>query len=193
VFFPNTLVPVSEIFINEIWDIISHPFFLRSAVQVGEREMPIKKNELKVLRALCRDARRTLEDIGNETGLTGPGVGKIIDRLESGGVIRNYIALPAMEKIGFSIMSIFLFRWDHSKGRLNELDEYLRKTKGIIFASPVEGSNYTHIVVSAHEDFKHLSAFLKQFRTKWDGYVRNDALMLLSPENATRHLNFEVF
>ncbi len=155
--------------------------------------MPIKKNEIKVLRALCKNARRTLEDIGNETGLTGPGVGKIIDRLENSGVITNYIALPALEKIGFKIVSIFLFRWDHSKGNLGELDEFLRKTKGIIFAAPVEGSRFTHIVVSAHPGFTELEDFLKDFRTRYDGAIRDDSLLLMSPERAARNLNFEVF
>lgn len=155
--------------------------------------MPIKKNEIKVLRALCKDARRTLEDIGNETGLTGPGVGKIIDRLENSGVITSYIALPALEKIGFKIVSIFLFRWDHSKGNIDELDESLRKTKGIIFAAPVEGSRFTHVIVSAHPGFSELEDFLRNFRSKWDGLIREDSLLLMSPDRAARNLNFEVF
>ncbi len=154
--------------------------------------MPIKKNEIKVLRALCKDARRTLEDIGNETGLTGPGVGKIIDRLENGGVITSYIALPALEKIGFNVISILLFRWDHSKGKVEDLNDYVSKTKGIIFAAPVQGSNYTHMLVSAHTDFSELETFLRGFRTKWDGQIREDTVMMMSPDSATRRLNFEV-
>lgn len=155
--------------------------------------MPIKKNEVKVLRALCKDARRTLEDIGNETGLTGPGVGKIIDRLESSGVIKSYIALPALQKIGYNIISILLFRWDHSKGKSDDLTDYLKKAKGIIFSGPVEGSNYTHVLVSAHADFSGLETFLKSFRSRWNGLIRDDKIILLSPDSAMRNLNFEVF
>lgn len=159
--------------------------------------MPIKKNEIKVLRALCKDARRTLEDIGNETGLTGPGVGKIIDRLEHSGVITSYIALPALEKIGFNLISILLFRYDHAQDdagkSLSQFNDYLKKTKGIIFATPVEGSSYTHMIVSAHADFSRMEEFLRDFRTKWDDRIRDDTLVLLSPNKATRNLNFEVF
>jgi DNA-binding Lrp family transcriptional regulator len=167
--------------------------------------MPIKKNEIKVLRALCKDARRTLEDIGNETGLTGPGVGKIIDRLEHSGVITSYIALPALEKIGYNLISMLLFRYDHaqegdasgakskSSPALDELNSYLKKTKGIIFATPVQGSNYTHMLVSAHADFSSMEEFLKEFRTRWDGRIRDDMLVLMSPNKPIRNVNYEVF
>ncbi len=155
--------------------------------------MAIKRNEIKVLRALCRDARRTLEDIGNETGLTGPGVGKIIDRLEKGGIVTNYIAVPALDKIGFKIISVLLFRWDHSKSDTKELDEFLRSEKGIIFASPVQGGGYTHMVVSAHPDFEQMAGFVEEFRKRWDRYLREDCLLLMSPNRSTRRLNFEVF
>lgn len=154
--------------------------------------MPIKKNEVKVLRALCKDARRTLEDIGNETGLTGPGVGKIIDRLENGGVISGYIALPSLEKIGFSVISLLLFRWDHSKGRIEDLNGYMAKTKGIVFGAPVEGGNFTHMIVTAHTSFDELQDFLRAFRTKYDGSIRDDVVLLMSPGAAVRQLNFEL-
>jgi len=171
--------------------------------------MPIKKNEIKVLRALCKDARRTLEDIGNETGLTGPGVGKIIDRLEHSGVITSYIALPALEKIGYNLISILLFRFDHSKNGiqqgkggkggkathagLEELGNYMKKTKGIIFATPVQGSSYTHMMISAHADFSSMEEFLSDFRTVWNGAIADDMLVLMSPNKPMRNLNFEVF
>jgi Lrp/AsnC family leucine-responsive transcriptional regulator len=155
--------------------------------------MPIKKNEVKVLRALCRDARRTLEDIGNETGLTGPGVGKIIDRLEDSGVITSYIALPALEKIGFNVVSILLFRWDHSKGKIEDLNQYMRETKGVILATPVQGSDYSHMIMSAHPDFAEVETFVRAFRARWDGLIRGDTLLLMSPDGATKKLNFEVF
>ncbi len=155
--------------------------------------MAIKKNEVKVLRALCKDARRTLEDIGNETGLTGPGVGKIIDRLESSGVITGYMALPALEKIGFKIASFYIFRWDHSRGKTEELTEFLKKTKGVIFAAPVQGSTYTHIMISAHPTFSDLEEFLREFRTKWNGSIREESLLLMSPDRSTRELNFDLF
>lgn len=155
--------------------------------------MPIKKNETKVLRALCRNARRTLEDIGNETGLTGPGVGKIIDRLETGGVITGYIAVPALDKIGFNLISILLFRWDHSKGKIEDLTESISKTHGLIFAGPVQGPSYTHMVVSAHAGFSELERFLTAFRTRWDGIIRDDTVLLMSPGKAMKGLDFDVF
>ncbi len=155
--------------------------------------MVIKRNEIKVLRALCRDARRTLEDIGNETGLTGPGVGKIIDRLEKGGIVESYIAVPALDKIGFKVVSVLLFRWDHSKSDTTDLDRYLKEEKGIIFASPIEGGGYTHMLVSAHPDFEHMTTFVEEFRRRWDRYLRDDCLLLMSPSRPARRLNFEVF
>ncbi len=155
--------------------------------------MPIKKNEIKVLRALCKDARRTLEDIGSETGLTGPGVGKIIDRLERNDVITGYIAVPALQKIDFKVVHLLLFRWDHAKGNTGDLDDYLREEKGIIFAAPIEGSGYTHLVLSAHADFSALVNFLKEFRSEWDEFVKEDSSILLSPEHTIKGPNFEVF
>jgi Lrp/AsnC family leucine-responsive transcriptional regulator len=155
--------------------------------------MSIKKNELKVLRALCKDARRTLEDIGNETGLTGPGVGKIIDRLEKNDVITGYIAVPALEKVGFNIVHLLLFRMDHSKGKAKDLQKYLRSTNRIVFATTVEGSGFTHLMVSAHADFAQLEKFLTDFRSRWDEAISEDTSVLLSPRSTIKDLSFEVF
>jgi Lrp/AsnC family leucine-responsive transcriptional regulator len=68
-----------------------------------EPKAGLDRTDRQILAILERSARTPLAEIGREVGLSGPGVGERLRRLEGLGVIAGYRARVVYEKVGCPI------------------------------------------------------------------------------------------
>lgn len=60
----------------------------------------------RIVALLREDARRSFKDIGGHVGLSAPAVKRRVDRLESAGVIRGYVAVVDANAMGWPTRGI---------------------------------------------------------------------------------------
>jgi DNA-binding Lrp family transcriptional regulator len=67
-------------------------------------EQSLKDVEVRVLAELMKNSRRSDREIAKIVGVSQPTVSRIIGKLESSGVIREYTVIPNFRMLGYAIM-----------------------------------------------------------------------------------------
>lgn len=85
-----------------------------------KRHSEVDETDLLILDLLCRDARRTLGDVGGRVGLSQSAVQRRIARLEESGVIHGYTALIDHAMLGRPLEAFVELRFTGST-RVDEI------------------------------------------------------------------------
>lgn len=88
--------------------------------------------DLKILRILQEDAKKTTKDIAKMLHLTASPVYERIRRLEKQGYIKNYVALLDKNKVGNPVTAICLvsLRY-HNEGFIDKFEEQIKALKEV--------------------------------------------------------------
>jgi Lrp/AsnC family transcriptional regulator, leucine-responsive regulatory protein len=117
----------------------------------------------QILAALEENARAPLAEIGRTVGLTGPGVGERLRRLEALGVVTGYRARVSYEKIGCPIQG-FLRLTTHPDKYPRVLAR-LSETRGVLECHHVTGAEsfIIRFAVGSMADLEALIGSLSPF------------------------------
>lgn len=123
----------------------------------GNRE--IDETDLRILRVLNADARKSFRDIAKELDISLATVSKRIKRLESEKIIRGYAPVIDAEKIGFDITAVIGIKILH--GRIVETEKVLANDPAVYAVFDSTG-DWDAIVQARFRSRRELNEFVKK-------------------------------
>ncbi len=118
----------------------------------------IEELELKIVRSLNQNSRKSFREIAKEIGTSAPVVINKIKRLEEQGAIKGYIPLLDPEYFGFNLIAIVGIRI--SDGKLIETQEKIAEDAHVFAIYDVTGE-WDSIVIAHFKSRDDLNIFIK--------------------------------
>ncbi|WP_211231655.1 Lrp/AsnC family transcriptional regulator [Ottowia thiooxydans] len=125
----------------------------------ANEEKSFDKKDLSILRILLQDARRTLQEIGQEVGLSTTSCWSRIKRLESEGVIKRYTVEVDPASLGYRDTVIVQLNLEsHTEDTLYAFGQVLATIPEVLEAYLVSGDYdyYIRIAVRDTRDYERL-------------------------------------
>ncbi len=125
--------------------------------------------DLRILDALQRDARLTVEQLGRQVGLSASPTARRVRQLERDGVIRGYVALLDQARIGLPISVFVSIKLERQ--REEELDRFaaaVSRWPEIVECYLMTGQR-DYLLRIVVKDLPAYEAFLKQKLTRLEG------------------------
>ena len=116
--------------------------------------MKIKDVELRLISELMKNSRRSDRELAKAIGVSQPTVSRMIKKLESEGIIREYSLIPGFHKLGFKILAL-TFLDVKNEPKLKELQNIIMLERGL-------GLRNGCVLISLHEDFPSYLEFKRQ-------------------------------
>jgi len=121
----------------------------------------IRAVELKLIAELMKNSRRSDRELARAVGVSQPTVSRLIAKLEREGYIREYTMIPDLEKLGYGILAVNLFKYKTSfdakkieKAKNILLESFRKGPFEIIMAERGRGVGYDAVMISVHRDYK---------------------------------------
>ncbi len=114
--------------------------------------------ELKIIRALNQNSRKSFREIAKEIGTSAPVVINKVKRLEKEGAIKGYIPVLDAEYFGFTLMAVVALRISH--GKLIEAQEKIAEDPRVLAIYDVTG-DWDSIVIAHFKGREDLNKFIK--------------------------------
>lgn len=114
--------------------------------------------ELKIIRALNQNSRKSFREIAKEIGTSAPVVINKVKRLEEEGAIKGYIPVLDAEYFGFTLMAVVALRISH--GKLIEAQEKIAEDPRVLAIYDVTG-DWDSIVIAHFKGREDLNKFIK--------------------------------
>lgn len=114
--------------------------------------------ELKIVRALNQNSRKSFREVAKEIGTSAPVVINKIKKLEKLGAIKGYIPILDPEYFGFTVMAVIALRISH--GKLIEAQEKIAEDPHVLAIYDVTGE-WDSIVIANFEGREDLNKFIK--------------------------------
>ena len=114
--------------------------------------------ELKIIRALNQNSRKSFREIAKEIGTSAPVVINKVKRLEKEGAIKGYIPVLNPEYFGFTLMAVVALRISH--GKLIEAQEKIAEDPRVLAIYDVTG-DWDSIVIAHFKGREDLNKFIK--------------------------------
>jgi DNA-binding Lrp family transcriptional regulator len=118
----------------------------------------IEELELKIVRSLNQNSRKSFREIAKEIGTSAPVVINKIKKLEEQGAIKGYIPLLDPEYFGFNLIAIVGIRI--SGGKLIETQEKIAEDAHVFAIYDVTGE-WDSIVIAHFKSRDDLNSFIK--------------------------------
>lgn len=120
--------------------------------------MKVEELELKIIRALNQNSRKSFREVAKEIGTSAPVVINKIKKLEELGAIKGYIPVVDPEYFGFSLMAVIALRISH--GKLIEAQEKIAEDPRVFAIYDVTGE-WDSIVIAQFKGREDLNKFIK--------------------------------
>ncbi|MGD2245600.1 MAG: Lrp/AsnC family transcriptional regulator [Candidatus Aminicenantes bacterium] len=114
--------------------------------------------ELKIVRALNQNSRKSFREVAKEIGTSAPVVINKIKKLEELGAIKGYIPVLDPDYFGFTVMAVIALRISH--GKLIEAQEKIAEDPHVCAIYDVTGE-WDSIVIAHFEGREDLNKFIK--------------------------------
>jgi DNA-binding Lrp family transcriptional regulator len=119
----------------------------------------IDETDIKILKELQIDARRSLKDIAEKVGVAEGTVYNRINKMKRMGVIKKFIPVIDYSLLGYDIIAVIGVTAEG--GYLVEIEERIAKEGNVTAVYDVTGE-YDMIVVAKFKDRKSLNDFVKK-------------------------------
>jgi DNA-binding Lrp family transcriptional regulator len=116
----------------------------------------IKDVELKLISELMKNSRRSDRELAKAIGVSQPTVSRMIKRLESEGVIKEYSLILDFHKLGFEILAL-TFLDIKDEPTIDKLQNVVIRERGL-------GLKNNYALISLHEDFPSYLKFKRQLK-----------------------------
>jgi DNA-binding Lrp family transcriptional regulator len=157
--------------------------------------MVIKESQdLKLLLALIRGARRSDRDLAEILKVSQPTVSRRRTKLENEGYKQEYTAIPDLTKMGYDFVAMTFLKFNEESPELfNKAREWTRKRSSIIYVTNGEGMEANSIMFSVHTNYASYSKLLEELRRDWQPNLTNIQTFMISlarPELLIKPLSF---
>lgn len=119
----------------------------------------IDEVDLKILRELQEDARKSLKEIAEKVGVAEGTVYNRINKLRNLGIIKKFIPVLDYPMLGYDITAIIGITAEG--GQIVEIEEKIAKEKNVTAVYDVTG-DFDIIVVAKFENREKLNEFVKR-------------------------------
>lgn len=114
--------------------------------------------DIRILRALQQDGRRSHRELAEELGVAVGTVASRVRRLEESGVIKGYAAIVDPSKVGFDLTALVLIQADGE--HLVEVEREVAEAEGACSVYDITGE-FDAAVVARFKDRDSLNSFIK--------------------------------
>jgi Lrp/AsnC family transcriptional regulator for asnA, asnC and gidA len=118
----------------------------------------LEELEIKIIRALNQNSRKSFREIAKEIGTSAPVVISKIRKLEEAGAIKGYIPVLNPEYFGYALSAIIAIRISH--GKLIETQQKIAKDPRVFAIYDVTGE-WDSIVCAHFKNTEDLNKFIK--------------------------------
>jgi len=146
---------------------------------VNDSLKPLDEIDRKILRLLRSNCRLTTQEIADQVGLSQTPCWSRIKRLEEAGVITDYVALLAPEKIGKPdtfIVEVTLEQ--HEDDRIETFSRHLAQLPEVIEAYLTTGE-YDYVIIVQVEGKEGYETFLRKKLLKFQGIRHTRSIFCL--------------
>jgi Lrp/AsnC family leucine-responsive transcriptional regulator len=147
---------------------------LKNEVLIGCQEgIRLKDTELRLIRALITDSRKSDRELAKKIGVSQPTVSRIRERLEKGGYI-EYTGVPNLEKLGFEILAMTFANWKNQHypdTRTSAAKKFIMNHPNLIFVSSGSGMSSDRVAISVHKDYSDYSKFMSEVKSEWGEFM----------------------
>ncbi|HID41205.1 MAG TPA: Lrp/AsnC family transcriptional regulator [Pyrodictium sp.] len=134
----------------------------------------IDETDLKLIRLLAKDSRRSIRDLARELGLAGSTVHARLRRLVENHVIKRFTILPDYAALGYNVTAIVLLQVEG--GKILDAGEYIAKDPSVMAVYDITG-DYDLAVIAKFRNVDELDRFLKKINRL--PYVRRSVTSLV--------------
>ncbi|MBN1501973.1 winged helix-turn-helix transcriptional regulator [Candidatus Woesearchaeota archaeon] len=140
-------------------------------MQNPDRELPkLTKNDQEVLKNIILQAKIPDTEIAKKMGLSPQAVFKIRHKLEQTGIIKGYVPIIDMKKIGINIMVMLIIKltpevWEEYSDE--QISERIKQIPYVINAYRIPQSNVSHILLMGFRDIQQMDRYLVRMQTKF--------------------------
>jgi len=137
------------------------------------------KNDLAILRVLLADARKTLQEIGQEVGLSTTSCWNRIKRMEASGAIQGYTVKVDLAQLGYQDTVIVQVNLEsHTDETLYDFGRVLQTIPEVIEAYLISG-DYDYIIRIAVRDTRDYERLLREKLYKIPGIRHSKSSFVL--------------
>jgi DNA-binding Lrp family transcriptional regulator len=140
----------------------------------------LKDVELKLIRELIKNSRRSDRELAKAIGVSQPTVSRVRIRLEKEKML-NYTTIPDLPKLGFGIIAVTLGKKNveaHPESLKEKAAEFAKKHQNAIFAADGMGLNFDKIAISIHKDYSDYSKYLSEVKAVWHDIVDVNSFLI---------------
>jgi len=135
--------------------------------------------DLALLRELLRDSRRSLQEIGQQVGLSSTACWNRIKQLENAGVIQGYTVKVDLERLGFQNSVLVQVNLEsHSDETLYEFGRVLQTIPEVLEAHLISG-DYDYLIRIAVKDTRDYERLLREKLYKIPGIRHSKSSFVL--------------
>lgn len=147
---------------------------------MGTRKEPsFDKLDMAILRELLRDSRRSLQEIGQQVGLSSTACWNRIKQLETAGVLQGYSIRVDLERLGYQNTVIVQVNLEsHSDETLYEFGRVLETIPEVLEAHLVSG-DYDYFIRIAVRDTRDYERLLREKLYKIPGIRHSKSSFVL--------------
>jgi len=127
----------------------------------------LKPIELRLVAELMKNSHRSDRDLAKALKISQPTVTRLRNRLEKGGVIKEYTVIPVFSKLGYEILGITLSlskpleREEFEKAREILLKDEEGKDFEFIMMERGIGSGFDGVDITLHTDLSSFQEYLR--------------------------------
>ena len=148
----------------------------------------IKKSDLKLLFEFVKNCKRSDREIAKIVGVSQPTITRKRTKLVETGLIRQFTAVPSLDKIGFEIAALTFTTIkastsENPKSLREKERDWAEKHDEIVFASAGFGMGMNGVTVSVHKNYTDYQKFLTELRTYWAEHIVSIQSFILSLQN----------
>ncbi len=136
--------------------------------------LKLNKNDQSVLKSIIQQAKMPDTEIAKKMGLSPQAVFKIRRKLEASGIIKGYMPIIDLKKIGINIMALLVIKltpevWEAMPDEV--ISERIKRIPYVINAYRVPESNVSHILLMGFRDLEQMDRYLIKIQTKFSREV----------------------
>ncbi|MEM0314049.1 MAG: Lrp/AsnC family transcriptional regulator, partial [Candidatus Bathyarchaeia archaeon] len=119
----------------------------------------VRHKLIDLLYELMKDSKRSDRELAKIVGASQPTITRMRKALESLEYIREYTVIPALDKLGFELLSLNFI----TANITSEFKEWITNNPKILFATFGRGfEDESLLIVSIHKDFTDFSEFTRE-------------------------------